>query len=62
MNRAVGDAASLAPEQLLETLFAIAPVIGTARFVSAAGHITKAFYLEGELAGAAEVEQAQEGK
>jgi hypothetical protein len=62
MNRAVGDAASLAPEQLLETLFAIAPVIGTARFVSAAGHIIKAFYLAGVIAGEAEMKQAEDGK
>jgi hypothetical protein len=40
----------------------IAPVIGTARVVSAASHITKAFYLAGELAGAAEAKQAEDGK
>jgi len=40
----------------------IAPVIGTARVVSAASHITKAFYLAGELVGAAEAKQAEDGK
>jgi 4-carboxymuconolactone decarboxylase len=62
MNIAVTDEACLAPELILGTLIAIAPVIGTARIVSAASHITKAFYLAGELAGAAEVKQAEEGK
>ena len=51
----------LAPELILGTLVAIAPVIGTARIVSAASHITKAFYLAGELAGAAEAKQAEDG-
>ncbi len=58
MNIAVNGEAGLAPEQILGTLIAIAPVIGTARIVSAASHITKAFY----LAGAAEVKQAEDGK
>ena len=43
-------------------LIAIAPVIGTARIVSAASHITRAFYLAGELAGAVEEAQAEDGK
>ena len=50
MNIAVGGEAGLAPEQLLGTLIAIAPVIGTARVVSAAGNILKAFFLAGALA------------
>jgi 4-carboxymuconolactone decarboxylase len=62
MNIAVSDEAGLAPELILGTLIAIAPVIGTARIVSAASHITKAFYLAGELAGAAEVKQAEDAK
>ena len=62
MNIEVGGEAGLTPEQLLGTLIAIGPVIGTARIVSAASHITKAFYLAGELAGIAEVEQAEDGK
>jgi len=33
----------------------------TARIVSAASHITKAFYLAGELAEAAEEAQAEDG-
>jgi len=47
MNIVVGGEAGLAPEQLLGTLIAIAPVIGTARVVTAAGNIIKAFYLAG---------------
>ena len=50
MNIAGSSEAGLAPELILGTLIAIAPVIGTARIVSAASHITKAFYLAGELA------------
>ena len=61
MNISVGGEAGLAPEQILGTLIAIAPVIGTARIVSAASHITRAFYLAGELAGAAEAKQAEQG-
>ena len=62
MNIEVGSEAGLTAEQMLGTLIAIAPVIGTARIVSAASHITKAFYLAGELAGAAEEAQAEDGK
>ena len=54
MNIAGSSETGLAPELILGTLIAIAPVIGTARIVSAASLITKAFYLAGELAGAAE--------
>ena len=61
MNIEVGSEAGLTAEQMLGTLIAIAPVIGTARIVSAASHITKAFYLAGELAGAAEEAQAEGG-
>ena len=61
MNIAGSSEAGLAPELILGTLIAIAPVIGTARIVSAASHITKAFYLAGELAGAAEAKQAEDG-
>jgi 4-carboxymuconolactone decarboxylase len=62
MNIAVGGGAGLAPEQLLGTLIAIAPVIGTARVVSAAGNSIKAFFLAGVIAGEAEVKQAEDGK
>jgi 4-carboxymuconolactone decarboxylase len=62
MNISVSGEAGLAPEKILGTLIAIAPVIGTARIVSAASHITRAFYLAGELAGAAEAKQAEDGK
>ena len=62
MNIAVGGEADLAPEQLLGTLIAIAPVIGTARVVSAAGNILKAFFLAGVLAEKAEEKQAEDGE
>jgi 4-carboxymuconolactone decarboxylase len=52
MNITVGGEAGLAPEQILGTLIALAPVIGTARVVSAAGNILNAFALAGELAEA----------
>jgi alkylhydroperoxidase/carboxymuconolactone decarboxylase family protein YurZ len=45
MNIQAGGEAGLAPESIIGTLIAIAPVIGTARVVSAAGHIMKAFEL-----------------
>ena len=45
MNIAVGGEAGLDPELILGTLIAIAPVIGTARIVSAAGNILRALAL-----------------
>ena len=45
MNIAVSGEAGLEPEKILGTLTAIAPVIGTARVVSAAGHILQALEL-----------------
>jgi alkylhydroperoxidase/carboxymuconolactone decarboxylase family protein YurZ len=45
MNIQAGGEAGLAPESIIGTLIAIAPVIGTARVISAAGHIIKAFEL-----------------
>jgi 4-carboxymuconolactone decarboxylase len=62
MNITVGGEAGLAPEQLLGTLIALAPVIGTARVVSAAGHIIKAFFLAGAILGEAKGEQAEDDK
>ena len=62
MNIAVGGEAGLEPEQLLGTLIAIAPVIGTARVVSAAGNILKAFFLAGVLAEEAAEKQAEDGE
>jgi len=50
MNIEASGEAGLAPERILGTLIAIAPVIGTARIVSAAGSIMKAFELAEELA------------
>ena len=45
MNIAVSGEAGVDPELVLGTLTAIAPVIGTARVVSAAGNILKAMAL-----------------
>ena len=45
MNIEVRGEAGLEPEMILGTLTAIAPVIGTARVVSAAGHILQALEL-----------------
>ncbi len=50
MNIAVSGEAGLEPEKILGTLTAIAPVIGTARVVSAAGHILQALELGEALA------------
>ncbi len=45
MNIEASGEAGLAPETILGTLIAIAPVIGTARIVSAASNIVKALEL-----------------
>ena len=50
MNIAASGEAGLDPELILGTLIAIAPVIGTARVVSAAGNILKASELAEALA------------
>ncbi len=50
MNITVSGEAGLEPEKILGTLTAIAPVIGTARVVSAAGHILQALELGEALA------------
>jgi 4-carboxymuconolactone decarboxylase len=50
MNIAFSGEAGLEPEKILGTLIAIAPVIGTARIVSAAGSILRAFALAEDLA------------
>ncbi len=50
MNIEASGEAGLDPETILGTLIAIAPVIGTARIVSAAANIMKAFELAEELA------------
>jgi len=50
MNIAVSGEAGLEPEMILGTLVAIAPVIGTARVVSADGHILQALELGEALA------------
>jgi 4-carboxymuconolactone decarboxylase len=54
MNIAVSGEAGLDPELILGTLIAIAPVIGTARVVSAAGNI-----LSGLALGEASAESAE---
>ena len=50
MNLKVSDEAGIAPESIVGTLIAIAPVIGTARVVSAAGHIVRALGLASAIA------------
>jgi len=50
MNIQASGEAGLVPETILGTLIAIAPVIGTARIISAAGNINKAFELAEALA------------
>jgi alkylhydroperoxidase/carboxymuconolactone decarboxylase family protein YurZ len=42
-NLAAADAADLDPEQLRRVLAAVAPIVGTARVVEAAGNIMEAF-------------------
>ena len=50
MNIEASGEAGLAPETILGTLIALAPVVGTARIVSAAANIMQAFELEEEVA------------
>jgi 4-carboxymuconolactone decarboxylase len=50
LNLKVSGEAGIAPERIVGTLVAIAPVIGTARIVSAAGHIVQALGLASALA------------
>ena len=50
VNLKVSDEAGITLERILGTLIAIAPVIGTARIVSAAGSIIRAFGLANALA------------
>src|SRR5213080_2575877 len=54
MNIAVSGEAGLEPEKIMGTLTAIAPVIGMARVVSAAGHILQALELGEALAESGE--------
>ncbi len=49
MNLKVSGEAGIAPERIVGTLVAIAPVIGTARVVSAASHIVRALGLANAL-------------
>jgi 4-carboxymuconolactone decarboxylase len=57
VNLKVGGEAGLTPEDIVSTLIAVAPLVGTARVVSAAGSIVRALGLaealaeEGENAG-----------
>ena len=50
MNIKVSGEAGVVPERVIGTLIALAPVIGSARIVSAAGHIVEAFGLASALA------------
>ena len=45
VNLKISGEAGIAPERIVSTLIAIAPVIGTARVVSAAGSIVEALKL-----------------
>jgi hypothetical protein len=54
MNIAVSGEAGLDPELILGTLIAIAPVIGTARVVSAAGNILRGLALGEAIAESSE--------
>ena len=45
VNLKISGEAGIAPERIVDTLIAIAPVIGTARVVSAAGSIVEALKL-----------------
>jgi len=45
MNLGVSGEIGISPERIVGTLIAIAPVIGTARIVSAAGSIVRALGL-----------------
>jgi 4-carboxymuconolactone decarboxylase len=49
-NLTVSGEAGIAPERVVGTLIAIAPVVGTARIVSAAGSIVRALGLADALA------------
>jgi len=48
MNLGVSGEIGISPERIVGTLIAIAPVIGTARIVSAAGSIVRALGLLGD--------------
>ena len=50
MNIKVSGETGVLPERVLGTLIAIAPVIGTARVVAAAGHIVEALGLAAAIA------------
>jgi len=50
VNLKASGEAGIAPERILGTLVAIAPVIGTSRVVSAAGHIVEALGLATAIA------------
>jgi 4-carboxymuconolactone decarboxylase len=50
MNLKVSGEVGVVPERVLGTLNAIAPVIGTARVVAAAGHIVEALGLAASIA------------
>jgi 4-carboxymuconolactone decarboxylase len=50
VNMKVSGEAGLTPERIIGTLIAIAPVVGTARVVSAAGSIVEALGLASALA------------
>jgi alkylhydroperoxidase/carboxymuconolactone decarboxylase family protein YurZ len=60
MNVAVADSAGVSTEQVQGVMAAVAPIVGTARIVSATGNIVKALGLALEMAEIAELEEEAE--
>jgi len=59
VNLSLDDAAGVTPDQVVGTLIAIAPVIGTARIVSAAGGVLRAMGIAIELEAEAKAQAGQ---
>jgi len=59
VNLSLDDAAGVTPDQVVGTLIAIAPVIGTARIVSAAGGVLRAMGIAIDLEAEAQAQAAQ---
>jgi len=59
VNLTLDDAAGVTPDMVVGTLIAIAPVIGTARIVSAAGGVLRAMGIAIDLEAEAQAQAAQ---
>jgi len=59
VNLSLDDAAGVTPDMVVGTLIAIAPVIGTARIVSAAGGVLRAMGIAIDLEAEAQAQAAQ---